>query len=73
MQHLQICGYKHLKTEKSKDKQSKKTKKIYIKYRLHKDNSPIWHITYSKEEANAKIEELKDLGYKPFIVNKMKE
>ncbi|MBS9767818.1 MAG: hypothetical protein KGV44_09815 [Flavobacteriaceae bacterium] len=54
-------------------KKQNKSKKFHIKYFLHKDNSPIWHTAYSKEEAKVKIEELKKDGYKPFIDNNFKE
>jgi hypothetical protein len=41
--------------------------KIYVKYHLHKDGSPIWDITDNEQEARDRIEELKGRGYKSFI------
>ena len=40
---------------------------IWIKYNLHKDNSPIWDGVPNKAAATQKIKELRALGYNPRI------
>ena len=47
--------------------------KYWIKTRLHKDGTPLWHAVVGEDELARKMSELRALDYKPFIDHSLTE